>query len=267
MNPNTKENIEKQNNNLNNQTTLQPKKQKSRGKTLLIFSLILIIVGLSYYIYTDYQQDLATKCSPLVATDNKVKNLDLDSTIVTDLYSKVKTTVREDVAHNDFDDELKLYLALRQIPESKIYDSNCNLFNNTSMPSITCEKSLEFSPRAFKEETMTLELKKLFGEDNTIENANIQLDNSCLGGYQYIPDRGEYVEGYCKEVATTLYNVDKELIEATAQNDIITLKEKVRYYSGEGVNNSKLKNGIYVYTFKLDNNYNYAYINRTIEER
>ncbi len=250
---------------VNSSPTQVPKQKKSHGKTFLIIILFLIIIGLGFYIYTDYQKDLATKCSPLVQNTKEKKNLDLNSTIVQDLYNKVKTTVREDVASNELNDKMKLYLAFRQIPESKIYDSNCNLFDNAIMQSVTCEKSLEFSPRAFKEETLKLELKKLFGEDTNIENANIQLGNSCFGGYQYIAERGEYVEGYCKEVNTTLYNVDKKLIEATVFNDTITLKEKVRYYSSEGINTERLKNGTYVYTFKLDNNYNYAYISKTIE--
>lgn len=251
------------NNQTNNKKATKPK--KSKGKTLLIILLLFVIGGLAFYIYTDYQKDLNTICSPLAQSDGSTTVLDLNSTIVEDLYSKVKTTVREDVASNELNDAMKLYLAYRQIPESKIYDSNCNLFDNAIMPSVACESSLEFSPRAFKEETLQMELKKLFGESTNIANANIQLGNSCFGGFQYIAERGEYVEGRCNEVGTTLYKVDKELIEATVTGDTITLKEKVRYYSGEGVNVDRLTNGTYVYTFKLDANYNYAYISRTIE--
>ena len=159
---------------------------------------------------------------------------------------------------------MKLYLAYRQIPNNKIYDSNCNLFNNTAMNSYICEENLEFSPKAFKEETLQLEYKKLFGEDQEFVNGNIQLGNSCIGGYQYISERGEYVEGYCKEVSTTSYSVNKTLTDAYVQGDTITIKEKVRYYSSEQVP-EELKNGVYVYTFKLDNNYNYVYISKTME--
>ena len=242
------------------------KQKKSGNKTLLILFLILIIGGMGYYIYTDYQKDLKNKCSPLVPTNNKTKELDINSTIVQDLYSKVKTNIREDIASNEINDQMKLYLAYRQIPENKIYESNCNLFNNNIMPSVQCEKSAGFVPNAFKEEDLKLEYIKLFGEDVELQNNNIQLGNSCIGGYQYIAERGEYVQGSCNNEAQTLYNVEKKLISATATNDTITLKEKVRYYGSESLDIDRLKNGIYVYQFKLDNNYNYIYVNRTIEQ-
>lgn len=242
-----------------------PPRKKSHKAGVFIFLLLLIIGGMGYYIYTDYMNDKENHCSPLVSGDTTSRRLDLDSTIVQDLYQKVFTTVREDLAYNTFDDHLKLYLAYRQIPQSKIYDSNCNLFSANMLP-FTCQESVEFSPKAFKEETMQVEIKKLFGENSTVAHANVQLGTSCFGGYQYIEERGEYVQGYCKEIPTTIYNAEKELLEASVQGDTITLKEKVRYYSSEGIDSDKLQGGTYVYTFRLDNNYNYAYVNRTIEQ-
>lgn len=241
------------------------KKKKSKAG-VVIFLLLLIIGGLGYYIYNDYMKDQARgECSPLVASNNELRELDIHSSIVQELYSKVKTSIREDIAYHNFDDTLKLYLAFRQIPNSEIYDSNCNLFNDTTMTNFTCSKAVNFVPKAFKEETLQKEVKKLFGESVEIANKDITLGNSCYGGYQYIADRGEYVQGYCGQIPTTTYSADKELIRATVQGDTITLKEKVRYYSAQGIDNPELKNGVYVYTFKLDNNYHYAYVNRTIE--
>ena len=118
---------------------------------------------------------------------------------------------------------------------------------------------------AFSEETLQKEVRKLFGESVSIPNQNIVLGNSCFGGYQYIAERGEYVQGYCGQVPTTTYNVEKELISASVQGDTITLREKVRYYSAQGIGAEQLQNGVYVHTFKLDNHYHYAYVNRTIE--
>lgn len=218
------------------------------------------------YIYMDYTKDQARgECSPLVASDNSLRELDLESSIVQELYDKVKTTVREDLAYHTFDDTLKLYLAYRQIPNSEIYDSNCNLFNENSMSNFTCTGATNFTPMAFSEETLQKEVRKLFGESVSIPNQNIVLGNSCFGGYQYIAERGEYVQGYCGQVPTTTYNVEKELISASVQGDTITLREKVRYYSAQGIDASQLQNGVYVHTFKLDNHYHYAYVNRTIE--
>lgn len=243
---------------------LPPK--KSHKSSVMIVFLILVIAGLGFYIYQDYMKDLAKgECSPLVASDNTVRELDLNSSIVQELYDKVKTTIREDVAYHNFDDTFKLYLAYRQIPSSDIYDSHCNLFDNNSMSNFSCDDTLSFVPKAFKVETLEREVRKLFGESVTIENQNIVLGNSCFGGFQYIPERGEYVQGYCGQVPTTNYNVDKELISATVQGDTIILKENVRYYSGQGISGDQLQNGVYVHTFKLDNNYHYAYVDRTIE--
>ncbi len=240
--------------------------KKSRKAKVVIILLILVIAVLGSYIYLDYTKDLARgECSPLVASDNTLRELDLNSSIVQELYDKVKTTIREDVAYHNFDDTFKLYLAYRQIPNSDIYDSHCNLFDNSSMSNFSCDDTLSFVPKAFKVETLEREVKKLFGENVTIDNQNIVLGNSCFGGFQYIPERGEYVQGYCGQVPTTTYNADKELISATVQGDTIILKENVRYYSAVGISGDQLQNGVYVHTFKLDNNYHYAYVDRTVE--
>jgi len=250
--------------NINTTPPVKEKKQKSH--ILLILFLLIIIGGMGYYIYTDYQKDIKTKCSPLVPTNNKTIELDKDSTIVQDLYSKVKTNIKEDIANNGTNEEMMLYLAYRQIPKQKIYESNCNLFNNNIMSSVKCQKGGEFIPNAFKEEDLQLEVKKLFGEETVLENNNIRLGNSCIGVYQYIKERGEYVQGSCSNDNSTIYKVDKTLLSATVTNDTITLKEKVRYYGSESLNIDRLKNGVYIYKFKLDNNYNYIYIGKTIEQ-
>lgn len=242
-------------------------KKRSHKVGVFIFLLLLVIAGMGTYIYLDYTKDQARgECSPLVASDNTLRELDINSSIVQELYDKVKTNIREDVAYHNFDDTLKLYLAFRQIPKSDFYDSNCNLYNESAMSNFSCATATDFTPLAFKEETLQREVKKLFGESVEISNQNIVLGNSCYGGYQYIADRGEYVEGYCGQFPTTTYQVDKELISASVQGDTITLREKVRYYSAQGIDTSQFQNGVYVYTFKLDNSYHYAYINRTIEE-
>ena len=239
--------------------------KKSHKGILFILLLLIIIGGMGYYIYTDYQKDLKNKCSPLITENNKKNNLKLDSTIVQDLYQKVKTDIDEDIASTEFDDKMKLYLAYRQVPNYQKYESNCNLFNEGSMQFITCDSSSGYLPMAIKEEDLQREVKKLFGEDAVIENNNIQLGNSCLGGYQYIAERGEYVQGQCNNTTNSIYRVDKKLISAYAYNDTIVLKEKVRYFGEQNVDIDRLKNGVYTYTFKLDNNYNYVLISKEIE--
>ncbi|MBQ2640098.1 MAG: hypothetical protein IJF92_05025 [Bacilli bacterium] len=242
--------------------------QKKSYKSVLFILFLLIIIGaMGYYIYTDYQKDLKNKCSPLVTAKNEQNSLKLNSTIVKDLYQKVKTDISEDIASTDLDDSMKLYLAYRQIPDYEIYDSNCNLFNNSSMQNVTCDTGSGYTARAFKEDSLRRQVEKLFGEDTKIQNENIQLGNSCIGGYQYIKERGEYVGGQCNDTINSIYQVDKKLISAYAYNDTVVLKEKVRYYGSQDVDIDRLKNGIYVYTFKLDNNYNYNYISKEFKQK
>ena len=239
-----------------------PPKKKS---PFFIILLILILIGLNVYQYLDTKskvQKLEFECTP-VSTFDKEKELDLNSTIVRDLYNKVKTTIREDLAHMDFDDELKRYLTYRQIPTSDFYDSNCNYFDNTAMQLYTCPTSKDFHPYAFKVETFEREYKKLFGANTTVPNGNIQLGNKCLGGYQYIEERGEYVQGSCKENIPTSFKATKKLTKAISRNNAIILTEEVQY---KGTDTQTvpdyLENGTYTYTFKLDTNYNYVYVSR-----
>ena len=247
-----------------------PVKKKKKGG-FFVKLLLLVVIGLGGYIYwTDMQHKaliskMEYECTPVSATEGK--KLELDSTIVQDLYGKVYTTLREDLALFDLNDQLKLYLAFKQIPVGKFYESNCNYFSNTAMEPFTCNAN--FTPLAFKEEDLKLEVKKLFGKDVELPLTNINLGNgSCLGGYQYIPDRGEFVQGYCGSRNATSYKMEKELIDAYSQEAYITLKEKVRYIGAEGNPIPEhLRSGTYIYTFKLDMNYNYIFVSKEIEQK
>ncbi len=246
-----------------------PKKKKKSH--FFVKLLLLIIIGLGGYIYyTDMQHKalinkMEYECTAVDAKDEK--ELDLDSTLVQDLYSKVKTSLREDLALFELNDQLKLYLAFRQIPTHKFYDSNCNLFSNTAMEPFTCDAG--FTPLAFKEEDLKLEVKKLFGDDVELPLTNINLGSgSCLGGYQYISDRGEFVQGYCGSRNSNSFKMEKELVGAETTEAYIVLKEKVRYIGADGINiPENLKSGTYLYTFKLDMNYNYILVSKEIEQK
>lgn len=241
-------------------------KKKNGGIKFLLF-LILVLIGGIAFLWRYHESQMLVmkeKCTP-VSTSGESKKLDLKSTIVKDLYSKVYTTIREDVGQSELNDELKLYLAFRQIPNNAFYDSNCNLFVSAGIEPFVCEESSSFRPKAFKVDTLQLEVKKLFGDDVNIANQNIQLGNSCMGGYEYIAERGEYVEGFCKSSAVTMFRADKKLISATSTENTIVLRENVKYYGSEGVLlPERLVSGIYEYTFKLDVNYNYIYMSKTL---
>ena len=247
------------------------KKQKKKKNMLArFFFLVILMLGAytaySIYNYTNIIKQLNSSYSP-VSTISEAKELDLNSTIVQDLYSKVKTNIREDIAETELNNSLKLYLAYRQIGISKFYESNCNSFNNAEMTPFTCNVSNNFVPLAFKVESLRIEYKKLFGETSTFLPENIQIGRNCIGGYQYIESRDEYVQGTCSEQITTTYKVEKTLKEATSKQSTITLKEDVKYAASEGqILPPNLKSGTYVYVFKLDNNYNYAYIAKYLEQ-
>ena len=170
---------------------VQPVAQKRRLSLTPLF-LIIIVALIGYIVYT---RNNATnlinqyRYSNIVTNTNGEKvELDKKSTLVQDLYTKVATTVREDLANPNLDDEMKRYLAFRQINSNMIYESQCNLFNQNKIYSYTCDDKT-FKPNAFKEETLDLELKKIFGENSEIEKGNIQLGRQCIGGYEYIPER------------------------------------------------------------------------------
>lgn len=248
------------------------KKNPNGGVSSLTVLLFLAVVGLGVYIFYSnslYKSNLAHleyNCTP-VSSYQEDKQLDLNSTIVVELYNKVKTSIREDYAQPDFNDTMKLYLAFRQIPEHKFYSSNCNMFKDTTMEPYKCDGRL-FTPKAFKVEDLEHEIKVLFGEETNIPLANIKLQNNCIGGYAYIPERGEFVEGKCDVNTATSFKADKKLKEAWTNRNTVTLVEEVKYIESEKMKlPDYLKSGTYYYTFRLDMNYNYVLISKTYESK
>ena len=127
------------------------KKPKNKLARFFFFIILLLAGGCGYLWYYHQEQMIIMKqkCTP-VSTSGEVKELDLNSTVVKDLYSKVATNIREDLASTNFDDQMKIYLAYRQIGTSNLYESNCNKFSATSMEPFACEVSATFVPKAFK---------------------------------------------------------------------------------------------------------------------
>ena len=134
-----------------------PKVVKNNSKLVPIL-LVVVLFLVFFMFYTNSQhskqiQSLKFNCTPI--TSKEETKLDVNSTLVKDLYGKVKTNIREDLANPNFDDSMKLYLAYRQIKEHDKYDSNCNLYSGTAMEPFKCEVSTNFVPKAFKEEKGT----------------------------------------------------------------------------------------------------------------
>lgn len=244
-----------------------------KKKFNLIPILLLIILGLGGYTlitarnYKNQVEQLRYKCTP-VTSYKEAKELDLESTLVKDLYKKVKTNIREDIAEPEWNNKMKLYLAYRQIPATEIYESNCNMFDPSKMEPYTCSDSSSFTPKAFKVSALTIEWKKLFGENTQLTLDNISLTNLCIGGYEYIPEREEYVQGQCEKQNATSFKVDKELIKAETYRNTIILTEKVKYHGNEKMSlPTYLKSGEYIYTFRLDINYNYVLVSKNFNDK
>ncbi len=239
-------------------------------KVFDVFSLLVVALLMFYiaYLYLDYKNRLDEtiySCTPVDIGNEKT--LDINSTLVQDLYKKVKTTILEDYAQPEWDNTMRLYLAYRQLHENDFYESKCTLFKNDAMEPYKCDVN-GFTPRAFKVSSLVLEWKKLFGEETPIKLDNIKLKNSCIGGFQYIPERDEFVEGYCDYNTTTSFKVTKSLKEATTDGGEIILKEDVKYQENEKMEKpSYLRSGTYIYTFKLDMNYNYVLVSKIYDER
>lgn len=239
---------------------------------LLIFPIIIIIILIIFIIYLVLSnnrnlQELRFECSPINFSSEE-KKIDINSTIVQELYSKVKTNIREDIAQPEWNDQMKIYLAYRQIIEDEKYDSNCNLFDSNKMEPYTCFESSTFKPLAFTADTLRRKWKLLYGEDTDMPLINIKLENSCIGGYEYIPKRDEFVQGYCEYHAAPLIKVNKKLVEASVIRNTLILKEEVRYIENEKINlPSYLVSGDYYYTFRLDMNYNYVFISKKYNDK
>jgi len=249
----------------------QPKKKKKINIVQILILIIIILIIYIIYSTLSHQaqiMNLIYNCTPITSSKEE-KKLDINSTLVKDLYGKVETNIREDLAQPEFNDNMRLYLAYRQILETDKYDSNCNLFDPQLMEPFTCEVSTKFKPKAFKIETLEEQIKKLYGENTKIELSNIRLgNNSCIGGYQYIPSRGEFVQGLCSQQTATSFKVTKKLVEATSSKTTIILKEEVKYHESEKMNlPESLKNGTYYYTFRLDMNYNYVLVSKTYKSK
>lgn len=243
----------------------QPR-QRNKLAGVLFFIIILLVGGCGYLWYYHQQQMLimAERCTP-VSTSGEEKELDLNSNIVKDLYSRVATTLREDLGEVELNDDLKLYLAYRQINKGDFYESHCKLFQKAGIEPFTCDETSGFTPLAFKAETLEVEYRKMFGYDAVVPHGNIQLGTTCIGGYEYIESRGEYVQGQCSSTGATLYRVDKELTSAYSKKSIIVLRERVKYYGSEGLTvPDRLVSGTYEYTFKLDMNYNYTFVSKKL---
>lgn len=257
------------NNTSSNTNTVAPVivyKKVSNKATIFLLLVIICLFGACYYFNKEKNDTInyyKNEYSPINSKE-EVK-LDVDSVLVQSLYNKIKTDVLEDVANPNFDDNLKRYLSYRNLTTDDIYASNCNLFKTSEMRFFKCDDKT-FTPNAFKEETLIRKYKEIFGEEYVIPHGSIQLGTTCIGGYEYIAERKEYVQGKCTRVDKDLVDVEKTIDSATSTEDIIKINELVRYYKAGGDIPNYLKNGMYTYTFKLDKNYNYIFVNKELTD-
>lgn len=246
-------------------------KPKKSALAPFLFLAVLIMGGYIYYAQTTHASvvnSLRGSCAIPNSPSGEVK-LDVNSTLVQSLYHKVATNIREDLAEPNFNNSMKLYLAYRLISDSDKNDTNnCNFFDTQKMEPYTCEVSTKFVPKTIQVELMQLKIKELFGEQNNVELGNIQLGNSCIVGYEYIPDRGQFVQGYCDRDNAVFFTVDKTVTEAVRNHNKIVITEEVKYHEGEKLSVPEyLKSGLYYYTFQLDSNNNYIFVSKTYSSK
>lgn len=252
------------------QQIVRPVETKKSKLTPIL--LVLVLVLIAYIVYstkTNQAQinNLIYKCSP-VTTAKEPKELDPNSALVQRLYNIVKTNIREDVAQTEYNDSYRAYLVLRQMGKSSFYDSNCNMFSDSAMEPFKCDGIQNFHPKAFSEEDYVLKWKEIFGENTKPYLGSIKLKNECIGGYQYIEGRHEFVEGYCDKQSATTYKVNKSIKSVISTRNTIIITEDVRYRENEGMTlPDYLKNGYYIYTFRLDINYNYVLVNKEYQSK
>ena len=252
------------NSNINNSNNIKKKKKKISSIIILLLFIIVLLSIYIYYLIKNNENSLINNnfMSSPVSNNKKGTILDNNSTLVKDLYSKVSTNIKEDLANPLFDEKLKRYLAYRQIPISSIRSSTCNGFSNSKMDNFSCNDN-EFSPKAFKKEKLELEYKKLFGDNNNFYHTDIILNSDCIIGFQYVETRDEYVEGMCLSKNTTSFKKEAKILKATSYNNMIVIEEDVKYIkSNTGVLPDSLKNGTYKYIFKLNSNYNYILVKK-----
>jgi len=243
--------------------------KKSKLTPILIIVVILLVAYIAYTTKTNQIQinNLIYNCSPINAS-KETKQLDINSSLVQRLYRIVQTNIREDVAQTDYDNTYKAYLVLRQMGKSSFYESNCNMFDPSAMEPFKCEGIQNFYPKAIREEDYILKWKEIYGENTEPYLGNIKLKNECIGGYQYIEGRHEFVEGYCDKQNATTYKVNKSIKSATSTRNIIIITEEVKYKDNEGKElPEQLKDGYYIYTFRLDINYNYVLVNKEYQSK
>lgn len=258
-------NIDQSNTNTQVAPTIVYKKVKNNATGFLL--LVILCLGGACYFFNKQKNDTISYYknvySPINAGE-EVK-LDIDSALVLNLYNKVSTTVLEDMANPEFDDVLKRYLAYRNLATNEIYPSNCNLFKTSALKFYECDDKT-YIPKAFKADSLMLKYKELFGEEYMVDHGSIQLGDTCLGGFEYIAERKEYVQGKCNIKDKELVKVAKKIESATSTNNIIKINESVRYYKAGGEVPDTLKNGIYTYTFRLDRFYNYIFVKKELTE-
>lgn len=252
------------------QQIIRPVEVRRSKLTPILLVLVLVLIG--YIVYTTKTNqtqinDLIYKCSPINAS-KEAKEIDKNSPLVQRLYNIVETNIREDVAQTEFNDSYKAYLVLRQMGKSSFYDSNCNMFSDSAMEPYKCDGISNFYPKAFSEEDYLLKWKEIFGENTKPYLGSIKLKNECIGGYQYIEGRHEFVEGYCDKQSATTFKVEKSIKKVTSTRNTIIITEEVRYKENERMSlPDYLKNGYYIYTFRLDINYNYVLVSKEYQSK
>lgn len=244
-------------------------KEKSSNKILIIL-LFILVLGLVGYITYDkvLKKNVDTPVEEKKEEGQKTEeNSVVDQELVQDLYSLVKTEIDEEKDYV-LNDQMKLYLAYRQIPISEVYNTHCSGFE-ASFPFVceTTSSLASFQPRGFKSASLQKQLKKLFGKNTSIANQPIKGEGAfgLSTYYDYVAARDEYVQGENRGGGMDPTVVTKTLVNSYKKDQSIYLEETVKYTTQDGSqvsDNYSKHDGTYQYQFNLEDGH-YIYVSKT----
>ena len=237
---------------------------------VIVVSLIIGVGGTYYYLKVFTNSKIETKTNETNnTTAERTKELDIDNPIVVKLDYEFRQTnfcgdyVHQDATNKNMDNNLKVVLAISQIPEfNKSYQQyTCDVNDFTSLgESYKNICNANTSPVNLTEvqkipmELLESKVSEMFGSDTKIDYSKAIL--STLNLKTYILKDSNYLEfepngigGTCDDAHTISIKVvsAKEI-----GNDIVIVKD---IYFGE------IKSGTQTFTFNKDDNDNYIFNN------
>lgn len=273
---------------------------KSIGKTVTIVILIILLIAAVGYIGYDklLKKDITKKTIESKKEETETKELDINSRLVQNLYSKVSTGEnKEEKASFNFnymykdkdfyadkaDEQQKMSILSRLIDNRNGEYSNCNntkipdTFNTSTGSYVSiCNWSKENGTSApfsnnsiYSKEYISYLYKELYGQKATLDT-NIEFYDGNYGCavYTYVSSIDSYVYyvHVCGET-TGPGGSYANITKAVKESDKLMIYEKVTTlnYENEEESQKKITTSNYIYTFNLEDDGMYSFHSRVKE--